>query len=58
MYLLAEGIALSVEVSDSSENSQVEAVEIDRASVKVGMFQYRGAGRDHQICARRRQLYI
>jgi len=49
MYQLAEGIGLSVEVSDSTENYQFVVVEIDRVFVQVGMFHHLSDGRDHHI---------
>ena len=52
MCRLAEGIGLAVEVSDSSENCQLEVVEIDRVVVRVGMFHYLVDGRDHHIYVR------
>ncbi len=51
MYQLAEGIGLSVEASDSSENHQVVVEEIDQVSVNFDMFHQLTDGRDHHICA-------
>ena len=51
MYRLAEGIGLSVEVSDSGGNFHFEVVESDRAFVQVGIFLRLDGGRDHHICA-------